>query len=78
MSNVTALRRPASKNAGSDDKRLAAAFRSLEPDICAMFRAVQIVDLAEEHDEDLVTFAIEQCLKVAEELKATYYEAYKG
>jgi hypothetical protein len=78
MSNVTALRRPASKNAGSDDKRHAAAFRSLEPDICDMVRAAEMASLAEEHGEELLTFAIEQCLRTAEEFKQTYYELHEG
>jgi hypothetical protein len=51
----------------------------LEPDICDMVRAAQMLDLAEDQsDRGLLTFAIRQSLQMAEELKQTYYEAYKG
>ena len=65
------------KSAVSADDRHAAAFRSLEPDICDMVRAVELVSLAEEHGEEQLTFAIEQCLRTAKELKQTYYDLWK-
>ena len=65
-------------NPDSGDKRLAAAFRDLEPDILGLLRSAQIVELAEEHNDELVIFAIEQNLKLVEEFQRKYYEAYKG
>ena len=66
------------KGAKGQHTNLDPAYRALEPDICDMLRAVQVIALAEEHDSEVLIFAIEQCLRVAEELKATYYEAYKA
>jgi hypothetical protein len=76
MSNVTILRR-AKKNLAADAEKLAAAFRSLEPDILGLLRSAQIVELAEEHNDELVTFAIEQNLKLVEEFRQTYYDLWK-
>jgi hypothetical protein len=73
MSNLKII-----KGAKDQQANLISAYLALEPDICDMVRAAEIASLAEEHNEELVTFAIEQCLKTAEELKAKYYELYKG
>jgi hypothetical protein len=54
------------------------AYRALEPDILGLLRSAQIVELAEEHNDELVVFAIEQNLKLVEEFRRKYYEAYKG
>jgi hypothetical protein len=80
MSNVTALRRPANRMIpGPADKKLAAEYRALEPDICDIVRAAEMLSLAEDQeDTGLLSFAINQSLKLAEELKEKYYEAYKG
>jgi hypothetical protein len=60
-------------------QNLDAAYRRLEPNICDMARTVEMLDLAaDQNDEGLLAFAIIQTLKMAEELKQRYYEAYKG
>jgi hypothetical protein len=63
----------------SDRERLSRAFIELEPDICGLVRAGELTSLAEDQGDDgLLTFALGQFQKMAEDLKRKYYELYKG
>ena len=53
------------------------AFLELEPDICDLVRMAELVDLADDsRDSGLLTFAVGQFRKMAEDLKRKYYETH--
>jgi hypothetical protein len=59
--------------------RLDQAYIELEPDVCDLVRAGELISLVEAHgDSGLLTYAIEQFDKNVKEFKQKYYKLYKG
>jgi hypothetical protein len=78
FSQVSKAPKQRSRRTTASDATLARAYRELEPEICDVVRAAELASLAEDQeDSGLLTFAIEQFLRLAEELKQRYYDEWK-